>query len=273
MMTQEQRKRMADLSGDSRNSAPPKYVVPLIRFDGNRGEFKKISKSESGENIEEIIKAPLDIIILKKRRILSSFSPAVSYFTNEHNNTSERLILFKNLSKTVTQEAIGFTEDLREKYQTLRTHEIIYVLFEGEICKMEIKGGSLSGYYDYQKALSSEEKHSFEVVTVLGSEKVKSEAGFGYYRITFDFRNDEIDMDSIESKMLEVSKACKAVDDYTQAKISEKQLKSAASSLTEADKSQIVEARKREQDAADRLMNEIATGKESDDINVDDIPF
>lgn len=269
-MDNETRKRLADKSGDANNSRPPKYVVPLIRFDGNRGEFRKISKNADGENVEEDLKSPIEFVILKKRRLLSAYSPNQSYFTNEHNSTADKLMLFKVISKTVSLETTGYTDELRAKYQTLKTHEVIYVLYENEVCKMEIKGGSLGGYYDYQKALQSEEKHSFEVVTVVGSEKVKNDQGFVYYKMTFDFKSVDMGFDLIESKIDEVVSACKAADDYTKVKMNEKGRNTSGSTMVD-EFADVKAAREREKSAADKAFDNF--GKDPSEISPDDIPF
>lgn len=220
-MNDEQRKRLADKSGDSNNARPPKYEVPLIRFDGNTGKFKKVTKNKDGENVDEALTKPLEFVVLKKRRLLSSYSKKLSYFTNEHNNTNDKLMLFK-FDGSVSLQDTGFTDELRAKYQTLKTHEVVYILMDGEVCKMEIKGGSLGGYYDYQKALKSEEKHSFEVLTIVDSAKAESEGGFDYFKMTFDFKPLNVDFDTLETKIDEVAKACEESDNYTKQKLNEK---------------------------------------------------
>lgn len=270
-MDTEQRKRLADKSGANNNARPPKYVVPLIRFDGNRGEYRIIRKDKEGQNIEEDLKTPFEFVILKKRRLLSAYAPTQSLFTNEHNSTNDRLMLFKVIShagkSNVSLETTGYTADLREKYQTLKTHEVVYVLFNGEVCKMEIKGGSLGGYYDYQKALQSEEKHSFEVTTLLKSEKVKNEQGFTFYKMTFDFRPEvSVEFDVLEEKIDEVAKACEEADAYTRSKINEKVRPSVGGNTLIGEEAIKIKAMK---EAAQKDFDNF--GKE--DIDVDAIPF
>lgn len=276
MIDNETRKRLAEKSGDSNNSRPPKYTVPLIRFDGNRGEFRKITKNDNGENVEVPISIPLEFVILKKRRLLSAFSPNKSYFTNEHNSTSDQLMLFKVIEKTVSLDDIGYTDQLREKYQTLKTHEVIYVLYDGEVCKMEIKGGSLSNYYDYQKALQSEELHSFEVETVVGSEKVKNDQGFSYFRLTFDHKEFDGDFSLVEKKIDEVVSACNESDNYTKQKIAEKSKTNGTSSgtvngLTPEQIKSIKDARNAEIDQRKKAEEEFNNFNE--DNGDSDIPF
>jgi len=271
IMDKETRDRLAGKSGENNSSRPPKYECPLIRFDGNRGTFRKVFKNKDGENEEVDIKTPVEFVILKKRRNLSSFSTNQSYFSNEHNTSTEKIMLFKVVNKTVTLEDIGFTADLRQKYQTLKTHEVVYVLYDGEVCKMEIKGGSLGGYYDYQKSLTEEELHSFEVTTVVSSEKAKSEGGFGYFKMTFDHKALETDFGVLEQKIDEVSKACLESDNYTKQKMTEKAGSKGSSSgnLTIEESSIINAAKEREMKAKEDFDN---YGK-GNNIDADSIPF
>lgn len=214
MSDSDQIKRMADLSGSGSGGTPPKYVVPIIRHDGNSGNFRKIGYNEHGEQEETPLDKPIKLTILKKRRTLSSFTTLESFFTNEYTTTNEAVSLFKNVNKTITFEGRDLPASLREEYQALRTHEIIYALFEGEVVKMEVKGGSLGNYYDYQKSLSDDERHSFQVVTEISSSKTKNAAGFGYYALTFNAGEDVKDLDTVEEKMKEVDSALRKMDDY-----------------------------------------------------------
>lgn len=273
MLNEEQRKRLASKSGDNNSSRPPKYECPLIRFDGNKGTFRKVSKDANNENVETEIKSPFGFVILKKRRNLSSFSTNQSYFTNEHNTNLERIMLFKVIAKTVTLEDIGCTSDLREKYQTLKTHEVVYVLFDDEVCKMEIKGGSLGGYYDYQKSLSEEELHSFEVTTVIGSEKAKSEGGFGYYKMTFTHKTLEADFDLIEQKIDEVVTACLESDNYTKQKIAEKSNRSGGAGNLNIEVGDGSQKKKADDEYENFGKKSVNSTENMGDINPDDITF
>jgi len=217
-MQSEQLKRMASMSGDSGLGKPPKYVVPLIRFNGNRGEYRKISYDADGNKVETPLTNPVQFVILKKRRLLSHYSPNGSYFTNEYDSPNQQVSLFKNVAGTVTHEATGIATDLREQFQQLRTHEVIYLLHEGQVCKMEVKGGSLGNYYDYQKSLQDEDLHGFQVLTSVSSESAKSEGGMSYYKITFQKLVLTTSLDEVEAHMTEVSSNLKKLDDYFAAK-------------------------------------------------------
>lgn len=216
---EEQVARMVGLSGGSMMSKPFKYLVPLIRFNGNTGEFRKISNDENGNKVETPITKPFKFVILKKRKLLSSFSTNTSYFTNEYDTPNVKVCLFKNVAGVVSFEKIGFGPDLRAEFQALKTHEVIYLLHEGEVCKFEVKGGSLGNYYDYLTSLNNQDLHTFQVNTILDSIKTKNEAGFGYFAVTFTSEPTEVALDLIESQMNEVSDNIAKVDAFFTQKI------------------------------------------------------
>lgn len=237
--------RMAGMSGEGSGKAP-KFLTPLIRFDGNRGEFRMISLDENKQKVETPLKKPIKLVILRKRRLLSSFSPTVSHFTTEHNSINDKIQVFSNTAGQIKHEMTGYTKEIRAQFPLIKTHEVIYALYNDEVIRFEIKGGSLSGYYDYQKELQSEGIHCFQVTTVLSSEKAKNEASFAYNRVTFEKADLEVSLDDVEEKMNFVNENLKKVDDFFTAKM----LKNAPAAVSDD-----------------------AGGAPKDDINPDDIPF
>jgi hypothetical protein len=274
-MNEEQRKRMADKSGASNQA--PKYTVPFIQFDGRAGTFSKVSY-KNNEKEEMTLKSPVEFVILKKRRTLSSFKP--SYFSTEHNKTNDKIMLFKKMvsngKSSISFEAVGYANELREQNPLLKTHEIVYVLHEGEVCKMEIKSGSIMDYYAFQKSYGDEELHGFEITTKVSSISAENDSG-SYKKMVFSFvptLPEGVTFDEIESKMDEVTSNLAKVDAYTLSRIDEKlggNSGGKSSGLTTEQASSIKEARDAEINArnkADEAFNNV--GK---DINPDDIPF
>lgn len=218
-MDKEQRERMARMSGDNEVSKFPAYVVPSIRFNGNTGEFRQVVPQEKAEAIEFPLLKPLSVIIIKKKKTLSAFSKNESWFTSEFTSPNEFVHLYSKVAGKVSFVENNTVPTIREKYQNLRTHEIIYCLLNGGIgvFKLELKGASLSPYWDYQKNLREEDIHSFEVATILNSEKQKNEElGTTYYKVTFTKGevNTPETLKIVEEKMTEVDGALKKIDDY-----------------------------------------------------------
>lgn len=217
------RDRLAEKQGNDSGGKFPKFVVPIINFNGNSGEFRVIPVVD-GELSKEAqpVKSPISIVIVKKRSALATkLEDEPSYFSSEFSSPNERISLFTNTAGKVSFAESGIVMDLRQKYPTLKTKSILYVLFNGELHKLEVKGGSMSDFFDWQKNLQDEGMHSFETSVVVGSKKQKSEkAKKVYYSMTFtNGPIDEDTMDLIEDAMDVVNEAIKRQEDYQLSKL------------------------------------------------------
>jgi hypothetical protein len=256
----EQRKRMAGMSNDN-GSRPFKYLVPLIRFNGNTGEFRKVFYDGTGAAQEAPLTKPIKLVILKKRRIVSSYNANASYFTQEHNTVNDKLLLYKNIEKTVTFEAIGYGPELKQKYQQLKTHEIVYALYDGQVYKLDIKGSSVVNYYDYLKSLSKDDLHSFEVYTSISTSKEKNESlGTWYHVMKFDKAEAVANFDEIEKFMTIVHENTKKMDEFSASELIKKSQRGAATAAPRP--------------TIDPEMKDFAgVAYPKEDINPNDIPF
>lgn len=261
-MNDEQRKRMLEKSGgDQAGGKAPKYSVPIIKFDGRTGAFSKISYEDSKNKTETPIESPIEFVILKKRKVLSHFGSTVSYFSNEFVSSTEKVQLFKKEGGAISLATTDFANKIREDNPLVKTHEIVYVLHDGEVCKLEIKGGSTQDYYAFQKNYSDEQKHSFELTTRVSFVKTKNAAGFSYVKMVFSFEDTKVDFDLIEKSIDEVNENLAKIDEYTKLRIAEK----------EGGKyDDVKKARDAEQKAADKQRKDVAG---EDEINPEDIPF
>lgn len=269
-MDQERIKRMASLSGSDKQERMPKYDVPIIKFGGDVGAFKLIRTNEDGTKSETPIESPVDFIILKKRRIISAISGDGDYFSNEHNSVNDKIIVYKKFANTISKYAIGYAPALKEKNKDLKTVEVMYVLYDNEVCKFQVKGSGLSPYYDFQKSLSKESLHSFQVMTSVGFESAVNEKGKKFFKVNFKHsplpEDDEL-YDLIEKKTQEVTTFTMRNDEYFFKKIAQEEGRTGEMNA--------VGALTKDHNAA--LANS-GNGKtsptvEGDEINIEDIPF
>lgn len=194
--------RLAGMSNMESQKAP-KIDAPILQFNGNTGMFSVVTDGDKKEIGNEI-----KITILRKRKSLGSFSALQSYFTNEYDGPNDTINLYKKVDGTVLHEMSGLPAAIREKYQALRTREVIYCLYNGKLHRLDIKGGSLVGFYTYLESLTSRGLHSFQLITTIGSEGTKNDAGMAYKKMTFsDNSKPEADLDVVEANML-------ALNDY-----------------------------------------------------------
>lgn len=176
--------KMIQQSGESNVRPLPKTNYPILKFNGKTSLWTKIVENEKNGQREIIkIEEPIEGIILKVRRSLEQFSKKDSLFTNEHNSWKEKIILFQSRQGKITKLDEGISEVLREKYQGLRTRQIVYFLFEGEVVKLIVKGVSLKEFFDYLREFEANE-HLFQIKTLISSEEIQGEMG-SYWTMKF----------------------------------------------------------------------------------------
>lgn len=214
-MDSAQRDRLAGLTQEGGATEFPRYEVPMLRFNGNTGEFKKIISVPKGDDIEEAVTKPVELVVLRKKSSLSAFKTKESWFSSEFTSPNDTIALFHQISGKTTFLKTAPVSQIREEFQLLKTQLNLYCLFNGEVVKLGVKGGSLANYFDYQNKLKEDDKHGFEVTTSIGSQKAKNEElGTTYYKMTFDAKPLAVEGDVIEAKVNEVNAALKRIDDY-----------------------------------------------------------
>lgn len=171
---------------------------------------------------EEDIGDPINVTFLKIRRKLVERGDKgqIVRSTTEHNRYDSVVTLFNDDGTKET----GVAKDLREKYEGLRTVQIVYALYKGETVRVMIKGSSLGSkakdtskepsFYDYIKTFEAGE-HIFQFETILGTMLEKGQQT--YYTMTFKKGKKLSAKDeaaAIEA-MKEIHTACVAYDANT----------------------------------------------------------
>lgn len=217
--------KLAEMSGEKGYKKAPEYRLNEVRINGNTGQFyvKMITeeKGEDGKYKKVPLTSPdgLNVIFLKHRRVLAQFRKnEPSLQTNEHNHKDDYVMLFGANEK-------GRASDLRQKYQGLRTQQIVYAFVPtlNQIVKLVVKGSSLGseakqkdvlGYYEYLGTFGKDE-HSWQYMTVLKPVKESSTMA-DYYAIEF-IRGEVLSDDRIEkvaTMIEEVHNHIKDLDAY-----------------------------------------------------------
>lgn len=212
---------VAGISGeDGRGSF---YNPPAIRMQGKTGEVTLYIK-KGDEKANEVLMLPLNVVFLKHRsQIVSAYvpskTPKASFFTNEFDAPNELLTVMKrNPGEGKPQTmASGLTLEKAKDFIFMQTkketkHEkVIYVLLDGEVRKLYLKGGSMAPYFEYLKELKAGDvPHSFMVNTKLfDSGLVENEAGMEYHHFVFTNAGDS-DSTLVTEKMKEVDAGLKA---------------------------------------------------------------
>lgn len=249
--------RLAGLASDGQERAP-KYNPLVLKFNGNTGGF-------STYNIETKEETPItdkvQLTVLRRRKGLSAWTSDENWFTNEFNNTSQKVCLYKNMGGSIVHEDTDIPANLRTKYPQLKTKEIVYVLFNGAVHKIDIKGASVREWWDFSKVLNEDGKHSFQSVIELTSEKVVEKGKIPYYKMKYAVVGESV-LDDIEAPMKEVAEGVAKVDEYFSRKIAAEFQAGQAGQTTAKGSSAAP--------GADRVEDKEYP---EESINIDDIPF
>lgn len=215
MWNEEQLASVAGISGEDGRGLF--YNPPAIRMQGKTGVVTLYQK-KGEEKANETLKLPLNVVFLKHRsQIVSAYKPSKtpkpSYFTSEFDAPNELVsVMRRNVGEGKPDTiATGLTiekakEFIFQQSKNEAKHEkVIYVLVDGEVNKLYLKGGSMAPYFEYLKDVkASGIAHSFMVTTQLtDSGEVTNEAGMAYHH--FNFKNvGESDPAVVTAKMKEV---------------------------------------------------------------------
>lgn len=208
---------MAGMSGDTGGGKAPKYLVPILKFNGNTGEFKRVVYTD-GQKEEFPVSGEVSFVILKNRKRLEAQEAGLS--SVEFNSPTQIVTLFSEQDGKYQKEAVDTVANLRSQYPVLKTQEVLYILFEGEIHKLVVKGGSSRSFYDYKDSLKSEELHSFMVNTIVKTDSAKSKMGKKYFFMKFE-AGAKTDLDEIEQHMQIVDAEIRKIDAYNSGKAME----------------------------------------------------
>lgn len=265
------KKTLSEMSGENENGGAPKLVLNQIRFNGKKGTYfyedvkagliekdgkKTYGKTDIGNEIK--------ITFLKIRRRLYQFrKDEKALTTNEHNHIGCRVSLFGN-----DKVENGIASELREKYPQLRTQQIIYALYRGELVRLIIKGASLGSkskpkdvddFYSYISKFSGKDEHFYEYNTILSVGEENGDLG-EYYVMHFTRGNKLDNLDDVSSNMEIAFNYCNEADKYYVSRMP----------VPEKLKSLVTNQNRPKVEEIDTIEYPEA---EDEDLSVDDIPF
>ena len=197
-----------DLSGKA-----PTLQLPLIRLHGRDGGFFKIEGNE-----KTLLGNEIEIIPLKARRIFTAFErnrqtgEITTYFTNEHNSWQEVINLFVVKPNSEKAEFLdtGTSKQLKERWPKLKMTQILYCLMGEEIVKLNIKGASLSNWFEFRDSL---EDRAYKYKIRVRQTEEESPLG-SYFAMSFAVKEGIEDTDKIAEKMKEIHKKLTEIDNY-----------------------------------------------------------
>lgn len=250
---------ISDMTGASQYKRPASLKTNEIRFNGKNGKFSYVNLlgRKEGEKAEsKDLGTSLKLVFLKIRRKMSYYHAEKEVFvvTSEHNSKEDTVFLFGPNVK-------GVASELREKYEQLRTQQVVYVAYEAEIVRLIVKGASLgsqvkakttTAFFEYLQDYKGED-HVHEHYTEISS--VEEEGKLGSYMV-MDFKRGKkltkAGITSAEDRIKEIHEVTSATDEYYNKKTG-----------TEVTK-EVKEEKEKKVDTVEYP---------DDEINLDDIPF
>lgn len=211
---------LAKMSGEENIMGAPRYSPPIIRLQGKEGIFQKITKDNEGETQTEDLPKTIEITTLKFRRTLTRFVTEKgklkeSYFTSEHNSSNDEITIFvRNKEGEIKLIDSGNAKKMKEKHN-LKMVQIIYVLVDNEIFKLNVKGSSLSALYEFRIEAKKTGKHFHELLLKIGMTKFTSPLG-DYYAMDFSIKKEltKKEIEIVGEKIKEISDKLNEIDSY-----------------------------------------------------------
>lgn len=207
---------LANLSGET-TVKQRKYIVPILKFHGLKGEFSLIRKNSDGVWEPEAPSKKISGVILKVRRTLMAFEEVentpIRYYTNEHNSFRDRLILFERRGEASKAQVVmeGTAEELKKNYPKLKLRQNLYFLLSpgGEVVKLGVKGKSLAALFEYYRDLG--EEHIFQFITNIECHEETNKGGLTFYVMDF-LKGDDADMEVISKEIKAVASSLNLQD-------------------------------------------------------------
>ena len=208
-------------SGEMSYERAPRAPYRELRFQGKKGIFLFNYKEGEEWKTEEIGSDPVNVVILRVRRRLTNIDK--NWATNEHTHSGEEVVLWKEVDGRKLRE-LGIAKQLKEVYgKDLNAEQILYVLYNDEICIMRIKGASLGlinqphknvGLYEYFGTYKREkDEHLWMFETIISFTEEKGPKG-KYFALSFE-RGEEIsDFEKVGDSMKEIDVLVKSMDNY-----------------------------------------------------------
>ncbi len=222
---------LAEMSGETNRA--PRLTLNEIGINGKTGNFvyrdmlgglKEVpGKPDKKAYDEKDLGSEIDVVFLKIRRRLKQFRKGMKNLqTNEHDHKKDFVTLY-GLETGVIQ---GTGEELRELHDGLRTTQVIYGLYKGELVRIIIKGASLGSenkkkdtadFYSYISSFKNDgrEDHFYEYFTTLKGIEESGDLG-SYYCATYiqgEKLSDE-QMTKVADQMLIAFNYSKEVDEF-----------------------------------------------------------
>lgn len=216
---------IAQYAGSSSfGSVPRMPYYPYLRINGNDGGFV-LTKRNGDKSEKESVGGTASVIILRVRRRLTDFASGMS--TTEHNHKGDNVTLFQTDPDTGKTHKVqsGVAEQIRAAYPVLGTEQVVYSLFNSELVRLVVRGGSLgsenepkgsTSFYDYLGKFKGD-SHVWMYHTNLSCiQKTNKKLRKNYYAINFEQGDklSDVELDIVADYMKTLFDLINIQDEY-----------------------------------------------------------
>jgi hypothetical protein len=174
---------MKQMTGDFNRS---QLLLPVLKLNQSRTQkeyYGKFVLYPAGQNPQpKVLSDTIRGHILTVRKIYQEYGKDFRRYTLEHFANQGTLKLFEVRTKTDERQqpreiAAGTLDELRRQYPNLRARWNVYFLMEdGTLARLFVKGASLKAYMDFQNAVPDTEALSTWIVEI-GSRREANQMG------------------------------------------------------------------------------------------------
>ncbi len=282
------REDLTKFSGEEYYQKPPQLILNEISINGQTGIYRMrnvlggLKEVTKGKIVirkyeEKDLGSKIDLVFLRIRRRLVHFRKGDKpLITSEHNYKGDFITLWGDAVEK------GIADTLRAEHPELRTQQIVYALYNGELVRLIVKGSSLGSqskaeniptFYDYISSFKEDKKgnkvdeHFYQYKTLLTSSEEMSDLG-PYFTINFNKgeKLSEEEMDKVAEVMKRVHNYCVAVDEF----YSKAQVKDGVTENAIKEELDIIDYGSDEQNFE---TPKIEKKEKEEEIKIEDVPF
>jgi hypothetical protein len=195
---------LAAMMGEENIVRPKMQQYPIIRLQGNKGEFMRLDVGKDGYEKPKAVGQIIEGEIIAVRRQLSEYSKNYTRSSNEFDSPLNEIIVWERGATGGAGEIFrGSYKDAREKFQTLRSRYLLYMMQGEDVVKVVVKGAGLKHLFEYLAELRKNDRHLFEVKTRIQPAQESNDAGMSYYAMHFSnaAEVDEVRLEGVAAKL------------------------------------------------------------------------